>query len=698
MNLKPWLAYAQKTLCELRIPEDGYSAVVADLAEGWIRELAGESEEGAGAGTDADASAGAGDGSGGAGADTSVIGNVDAGDGGGGAGATAGGALRLKLAPPDNIPLSEAILYLSALQPEHQTLTHKQSSGQYFTPLNLADILLDKTVCETERARFGSSRLTILDPACGSGVFLYAAARLAAQIAGPDKFDTPQKRAAFVRKSLFGIEKDPQVARLARATLIAWIMEGQSSGAGGTEAAEGLGVRAEAERETGAKAETEAEAIQIAAAKILCGDALLGDAWRDRHFDYLVGNPPFLGVRRGRIPDSEKAALQHRFTTARGQFDLYAVFVEDALTRIKKGGSIAFVLPRPLLSNDHSAPLRQLLATQTTVHEILDFGMPFQAGVEIIGLVASGKPEVAICRTCQTCRTCRTCRTCQTCRTQADSASSERSAAEHAGTDFRGRELPVMLLHTPENALVGLVERLAAEFPSLHDLAESWRGLECGKRDANITESRTAPDALPVLRGNDVQRYTIKTPTCYYSAAAANESHMAGAGIRKRDIFSRKFPAGKLLVRRVFPGLAAAYDPDPNLTLNTIYILMPRQSGAKTPYAPYLPWFLLGVINSGIASFWFKNAFVFRETLFPYVRLSQLRRLPCPPPDHPYAAELAELARGLSLEYQKGGSPDSEALLQQKEKQLETLLADMLALTESERQLINASLSQTGSK
>ena len=212
-------------------------------------------------------------------------------------------------------------------------------------------------------------------------------------------------------------------------------MEGQSSGAGGTEAAEGLGVRAEAERETGAKAETEAEAIQIAAAKILCGDALLGDAWRDRHFDYLVGNPPFLGVRRGRIPDSEKAALQHRFTTARGQFDLYAVFVEDALTRIKKGGSIALSC-RVRLSNDHLHRC-QLLATQT-VHEILDFGMPFQAGVEIIGLLL--RKPMAICRPARPAGPAGRKPTCKL-------------GTVRGGTRryrLPGREPPVMLFHTPK--------------------------------------------------------------------------------------------------------------------------------------------------------------------------------------------------------------------------------------------------------
>lgn len=254
-----------------------------------------------------------------------------------------------------------------------------------------------------------------------------------------------------------------------------------------------------------------------------------------------------------------------------------------------------------------------------------------------------------------------------------------------------------MLLHTSDNILVGLVKRLAAEFPPLGDLTVSWRGLECGKKDAAITESRITPDALPILRGSDVQRYVIQTPTRYYSPVS--EPSMACKQGQERRTLPNKFPAGKLLVRRVYPGLAAAYDPDPNLTLNTIYVLVAKPDCVKAPapHFSYLPWFMLGVINSGIASFWFKNAFVFRENLFPYVRLSQLRRLPCPPPDHPYAAQLAELARTISLAHQRN-SPANHQVLQQAELQLETLLADMLGLSEPERQLIRAGLSQNGSK
>jgi len=690
MNLKPWLVYAQKTLCELHIPEDAYASLITDLAESWIGQLVGGAA--AAAGTSANAAA-----------------TVSS----------------LNLSPPDDVPLSEAILYLASLQRQPEYQARKQNSGQYFTPLDLAVNLLDATVrsgvertvdvrtkiaptgivrAETECTEFSDGGLTILDPACGSGVFLYAAARMAAQVSAPDKLDTARKRAAFVKDSLFGIEKDPLVARLARATLAAWILEGMGVGMGaypsvvaGTgagasaatqaKAAEGVGVgsgsrsRSGVRSGSGAKADAGAaakarldvidisEATKIVTAKILCDDALLGDAWRSHHFDYVVGNPPFLGVRRGRIPDSEKAVLQRLFQTAQGQFDLYAIFVEDALTRIKEGGSIAFVLPRPLLSNDYSAPLRQLLARQATVHDILDFGKPFQAGVEIIGLVASGRPA----------------------------ASQGFAPADKASI----RALPVMLFHTPENDLIGLVTRLAAEFHPLGDLTVSWRGLECGKRNAAITESPVSPDALPILRGSDVQRYAIQSPTRYYSPVAESSTAGKGGQGRSASALSNKFPAGKLLVRRVYPGLAAAYDPDPNLTLNTIYVMVAKPDCATAPYFSHLPWFLLGVINSGIASFWFKNAFVFRENLFPYVRLSQLRRLPCPPPNHPYAAQLAELARTLSLAHQKSSPANRQTPQQAKiqaELQLETLLADMLELSEPERQLIQSGLSQIGSK
>ena len=38
--------------------------------------------------------------------------------------------------------------------------------------------------------------------------------------------------------------------------------------------------------------------------------------------------------------------------------------------------------------------------------------------------------------------------------------------------------------------------------------------------------------------------------------------------------------------------------------------------------------FLLGLLNSKLISFWFKNKFVFEDKLFPYIRISQLNQIP----------------------------------------------------------------------
>ncbi|HCX70801.1 MAG TPA: hypothetical protein DHD79_06115, partial [Firmicutes bacterium] len=147
MNLKPWLGYAQRALCERHIPEEAFASAIANLAESWI-------------GQPNDASS----------------------------------APALALFPPDDIPLSEAILHLSALQPQQQAL--KKNSGQYFTPLSLAENLLNASVRKsngTVRAESCGKGLTFLDPACGSGVFLYVAARMAAQVTPSSGLDTTRK-------------------------------------------------------------------------------------------------------------------------------------------------------------------------------------------------------------------------------------------------------------------------------------------------------------------------------------------------------------------------------------------------------------------------------------------------------------------------------------------------------------------------
>ncbi len=85
-------------------------------------------------------------------------------------------------------------------------------------------------------------------------------------------------------------------------------------------------------------------------------------------FDYVIGNPPYVPITA--LNEEEKAQYRKSFETARGRFDLYLLFFEQALNCLAPDGRLAFITPEKFLYVDTAEPLRILLATKR-VEEIL---------------------------------------------------------------------------------------------------------------------------------------------------------------------------------------------------------------------------------------------------------------------------------------------------------------------------------------
>lgn len=77
-------------------------------------------------------------------------------------------------------------------------------------------------------------------------------------------------------------------------------------------------------------------------------------------YNYIVGNPPYVPITG--LSETEKARYRARYATARGRFDLYLLFFEEALRRLAPGGRLVFITPEKYLYVDTAGPLRELLA------------------------------------------------------------------------------------------------------------------------------------------------------------------------------------------------------------------------------------------------------------------------------------------------------------------------------------------------
>lgn len=78
-------------------------------------------------------------------------------------------------------------------------------------------------------------------------------------------------------------------------------------------------------------------------------------------FDYVVGNPPYVGIEK--LDEEEKARYRARYSSATGRMDLYFLFFEQGLAFLKEGGLLSFVTPEKWTYVESAAPLRRLLGS-----------------------------------------------------------------------------------------------------------------------------------------------------------------------------------------------------------------------------------------------------------------------------------------------------------------------------------------------
>lgn len=92
-------------------------------------------------------------------------------------------------------------------------------------------------------------------------------------------------------------------------------------------------------------------------------------------FDIVIGNPPYLRVQGLQQTQPEFVPIyRERFQSAKGSFDIYALFVERGYELLGSHGQLAYILPHKFFQASFGAGLRKLLTERKALREIVRFG------------------------------------------------------------------------------------------------------------------------------------------------------------------------------------------------------------------------------------------------------------------------------------------------------------------------------------
>jgi hypothetical protein len=212
--------------------------------------------------------------------------------------------------------------------------------------------VLDRVV--SQRGNEDLFSLRILDPSCGGGAFLVAATRY--------MFDaieqrlvrrlSPQQRLDFVQSTILGTDIDARAVLWTRRALLLTVWETATLHED-MPAADSL-------------------SVPTLDKNIRCADFLTADL---EPADAMIGGPPFVRLHELRKANTNKLReYRSRFLTARsGQFDLYMLFFEQALRRLKPSGWLGWSVSNTFLRSASGRTVRQVIAADCAVNELVEF-------------------------------------------------------------------------------------------------------------------------------------------------------------------------------------------------------------------------------------------------------------------------------------------------------------------------------------
>jgi len=93
-------------------------------------------------------------------------------------------------------------------------------------------------------------------------------------------------------------------------------------------------------------------------------------------FDVVIGNPPYVRIQMlAQADPKQPARLKEQYTSAsKGNYDLYAVFVERGLQLLQPHGQLSYILPHKFFNAQYGEPLRKLLADGRNLRQVVHFG------------------------------------------------------------------------------------------------------------------------------------------------------------------------------------------------------------------------------------------------------------------------------------------------------------------------------------
>lgn len=285
----------------------------------------------------------------------------------------------------------------------------RHAGGVYYTPQFIVDVIVKETVGKRIEGLTPEEiqEIHILDPACGSGSFLLGAysylmdyhisfyTQRAANKKYKDDFFlgasgdlklTLKKKGQILVNNIYGVDIDREATEVSILSLYLKLLEH------GIEDDQGWLF-------------LKGKVLPDMTGNIKCGNSLVtrDDLFQNNMFgestiqqfdwpsevdgfgkifnsyggfDCIIGNPPYIRIQEMQKWAKEEVELYKKIfkSGAKGNFDIYVLFIEKALLLANQQARIGFILPHKFFNASYGGELREILSKEKHVAEVVHFG------------------------------------------------------------------------------------------------------------------------------------------------------------------------------------------------------------------------------------------------------------------------------------------------------------------------------------
>lgn len=315
-------------------------------------------------------------------------------------------------------------------------------------------------------------------------------------------------------------------------------------------------------------------------------------------FDIVIGNPPYVSVKS--IPEDLKKIYTNYFTTAKGRFNLFILFIELFYNISKISGVINLIIPEGIYSNIEYRFTRALLLEKCSIIKLCTFTKRvFEASVDTTIIIASRKKliddnvfliDVDVKRT--------------------NNFSSQLEVMK-----YPYYIIPAKL--TDRNKLIVEKLMLSNYYERIQKILEIQQGIIYSGQPKENVFADYVKDATykPILDGRDINRWMINWDIKEYDKylSYTNKLH------RPRE--ERLFVADKkILFPRRATKIMATIDTDQFYVLNTAYIGLMKNAAFQMEY-------ILGILNSRLIEYLYNQLFMGWQITIPAIESLPVARI-----------------------------------------------------------------------